>query len=110
MTKLEEINRYIKEDEGNEVNYFILVKFEDKPSPRYYINRKDINNINKIPIIEYQAYMTTSRKKALCHEELARHYGADTILIRQQEDQLEIDSQKYVSESYIETKQDKQSL
>lgn len=86
---MKDILRWIQPDE-EENEYLVLIRFEKKPSPRYYLNKKELDTIDNKPISEHTAYQTTSKEKAHTLHHLAKHYGADTALLKKEEDKLVI--------------------
>lgn len=95
---MKDILRWIHPD-TSETEYLVLVRFNKKPSPRYYLNKKELFKIDKTPTTEHTAYTTTSRKKALTLHHLAKHYEADTIILEKEEDKLiDITEDEYTSQ------------
>jgi hypothetical protein len=78
--KIEPINEEKKNEEDLEQKYVALFSFKNKPSPKFYLNLKKLNDLDSSHIETLRAMVTGSKEKAHTIAALAQHYGATTTL------------------------------
>ncbi len=81
-TKTQEINRY-KFKQVEEAKYYVSILFKETPSPRYYKNLRELEELEPTTTKVHKTYEYENTQKAHTHVHLARHYGAEALLIRE---------------------------
>jgi hypothetical protein len=70
------------EEEGHE--WLLLYDFKGtKPGTKFYMNLTRLStHKGKTALLQYSAFLTSSRRVALAAKKLATHYGAETTLFK----------------------------
>jgi hypothetical protein len=86
MSVAEKYHRWAKitpaniQEEGDEQEYIVLYSFDEKPSPRFYTNMKDLNLRDNTQTTTYTAKVSKSLRKAHTIAAIVQHYEGKVIL------------------------------